>query len=218
MCLRIVVCAECKDSFRTAPAAMSADRPTLVYWEEEIPLDAFVSDGDESSPSKEKRSLFWNPKEHDTDTVIRLTQAQQPKARNVSPHPMRTDEWRIQLTSGERLLGTDSLDLKFSDNGFVKVLENRFTKLEASIGTWKMIPSGIRWELPVKMTTNNKNTTLHCHADLVLNKFGSKPHMVRGIITRDRYPDSMFPRHFLRPVVATFTSVGIGKDINHASN
>jgi hypothetical protein len=198
---------------------MSVDRPTLVYWEEEIvPSDTFASDCDDSSPPKEKRSLFWNPKEHDTDPGIQWARAQQQKAEKVSPHPMRTDEWRIHLKSGKRLFGTDSLDLHFSDNGFVKVLENPFAKLEASIGTWKVIPSGIRWELPVKMNTHDKNTTLHCHADLVLNPFGSKPHMVRGIIARDRYPDSTFPRHFLRPVVATFTSVGIGKDTAHVSN
>ena len=74
-----------------------------------------------------------------------------------------------------------------------------------------------------------RTTTLHYRADIHLNKFGERPRMFKGIITRDRYsiigdvPDrskkaSLFGRRLptrtslFRPVVATFEACGIGED------
>ena len=192
--------------FHDAPMAV---RSGLVYWEEEVPLVTAISN-DEASHKNEKRNILWNSKLHDIDPFLELPLKDRTHHTLPKLHPMRTDEWCIQLRSGRRLFGTNLMNLQFSDNGFVKLLNESSTIVEASIGRWKIIPSGIRWELPVK-TNNNKTTTLHCHADLVLNSFGSQPHMVRGIMTRDRFQDSFLPRHWLRPVVATFTSTGTGK-------
>lgn len=74
-----------------------------------------------------------------------------------------------------------------------------------------------------------RTTTLHYRADIHLNKFGERPRMFKGIITRDRYsiigdvPEgskkaSLFGRNLptrtslFRPVVATFEACGIGED------
>jgi hypothetical protein len=76
-----------------------------------------------------------------------------------------------------------------------------------------------------------RTTTLHYRTEIHLNKFGERPRMFKGIITRDRYsvigdrPDdtkkaaSIFgfknlpPRTMIfRPVVATFEAWGIGED------
>jgi hypothetical protein len=74
-----------------------------------------------------------------------------------------------------------------------------------------------------------RTTTLHYRADIHLNKFGERPRMFKGIITRDRYSvigdvpggpkkASFFGRSLptrtslFRPVVATFEACGIGED------
>ena len=75
-----------------------------------------------------------------------------------------------------------------------------------------------------------RTTTLHYRTDIHLNKFGERPRMFKGIITRDRYSGigdiqssgrkvwslfglSLPPTNSLfRPVVATFEACGIGED------
>ena len=75
-----------------------------------------------------------------------------------------------------------------------------------------------------------RTTTLHYRTDIHLNKFGERPRMFKGIVTRDRYEViggiqgdgkkvlslfglSLPPRGTLfRPVVATFEACGIGED------
>ena len=75
-----------------------------------------------------------------------------------------------------------------------------------------------------------RTTTLHYRTDIHLNKFGERPRMFKGIVTRDRYSVigggqgdenkvwslfglSLPPRATLfRPVVATFEACGMGED------
>lgn len=75
-----------------------------------------------------------------------------------------------------------------------------------------------------------RTTTLHYRTDIHLNKFGERPRMFKGIITRDRYAvigerldgtkkaPSLFGLSLptrtalFRPVVATFEACGIGED------
>lgn len=75
-----------------------------------------------------------------------------------------------------------------------------------------------------------RTTTLHYRTDIHLNKFGERPRMFKGIITRDRFSVigemqsddkkvwslfglSLPPRATIfRPVVATFEACGIGED------
>ena len=68
--------------------------------------------------------------------------------------------------------------------------------------------------------TAQTNTLLHFHADLHLSKFQNKPRMFKGTITRDRFVtlsedigNSMRGTGKLfRPVIGSFTAVGIGED------
>ena len=96
---------------------------------------------------------------------------------------------------------------------------NRVTK----IGKWKIDTSGISWSIPVHVKSSDsvsKRTTLHYHADIHLSKFQEQPRMFRGVITRDRFHDwalqiplmPKFEKNFFRPVIATFTAQGIGRD------
>ena len=63
---------------------------------------------------------------------------------------------------------------------------------------------------------SKRMTVLHYHADIHLNKFGERPRMFRGVITRDRH-SSFLPSNFLRPVVGTFSAEGIGHDTSDTS-
>jgi len=106
---------------------------------------------------------------------------------------------------------------KFSRNGCVLLSEKGDSNRITRIGRWHMDTHGISWVIPIR-TTNNKNTVLHYHADIHLNKFQKRPRMFRGQVTRDRFMDIKFtdkiciPKYIFRPVVATFTAEGIGKD------
>ena len=109
--------------------------------------------------------------------------------------------------------------MTFANNGYVKVSaadddqnrqglnDNSSSKIptlakKPLIGKWRIGHSGVAFDIPVQMSVtrklkgNNskvkepKMTTLHYHADIHLNKFGERPRMFRGVITRDRYVNS----------------------------
>lgn len=107
-------------------------------------------------------------------------------------------------------------------------------KNKPMVGKWRIGHSGIAFDVPVQVNVrrkkkggggsdddNNDNdkdnkmlsrmTVLHYHADIHLNKFGERPRMFRGVITRDRH-GSFLPPNFLRPVIGTFSAEGIGHD------
>ena len=65
------------------------------------------------------------------------------------------------------------------------------------VGKWKLGHSGVAFDIPVQVHVKRKSdnneqkmqsrvTVLHYHADIHLNKFGERPRMFRGVITRDR--------------------------------
>lgn len=167
--------------------------------------------------------------------------------RRPKPHPMRTDLWQLQfsvlpsLQQSRALLGlstqNNTIEMTFSENGFVRVESSKTNDIKQqgrhSIGKWKLHPSGLSWKIPVlsqptKVTTqeneddelesNQPTTTLYYHTDLILNPFGPRPTMVRGTVTRDRFASNPFlTKCWFRPVIATFTGVGIGQDTADAS-
>jgi hypothetical protein len=53
---------------------------------------------------------------------------------------------------------------------------------------------------------------MHPIQQLHWNTFGKQPRMLRGTVTRDRRTDSFMPPWLFRPVVATFTGIGVGED------
>lgn len=173
-------------------------------------------------------------------------------------HPIRTDEWLLNIQLSPFVFQTkkesiffgstkrkSSQILKFSNNGYV--LWNK------TIGKWSIDTSGISFSLPITLpeelhnhhnlelksplihtttttstddddedelefemdSMNGGNTKkivwVHYHADVHLHKFGQRPKMFRGVITRDRIKNGKNSQWF-RPVIATFTAIGIGKD------
>lgn len=207
----------------------------LVYWEEVIPEEPQLPVKKQSVP-KEKRKLLWNKDDTVYDPFSQSTFFPQVRRRKgKKPHPMRTNEWKLRLSYGKRnsLLLKQSVLLEFSKNGYVRVLQpssddthhtDDDNVVPTAVGTWKLLPSGISWNLPIGVdsmpvkndenqeSTKTDSTVLHYHADLHLNQFGERPRMVRGVVTRDRYPTSLFPKRLFRPVIATFSAEGIGQD------
>lgn len=123
--------------------------------------------------------------------------------------------------------------LNFARNGYVKVLggdqsynpQSPIRKNKAKVGKWRIGHSGVAFDIPIQVYDNHykskkessvdtmqpKLMVLRYHADIHLNKFGERPRMFRGVITRDRH-SSFLPPNFLRPVIGTFSAEGIGRD------
>ncbi|KAL7533304.1 hypothetical protein ACHAXR_005162, partial [Thalassiosira sp. AJA248-18] len=121
--------------------------------------------------------------------------------------------------------------MQFARNGYVKLLEDEGgsnptttgagKKKKPRVGKWRVAHSGVAFDIPVQINVKRKRggsnnnisrmTVLHYHADIHLNKFGERPRMFRGVITRDRH-SSFLPPNFLRPVIGTFSAEGIGHD------
>jgi len=125
--------------------------------------------------------------------------------------------------------------MQFARNGYVKILVDNHDidgkditlKKRPRVGKWRIGHSGVAFDIPVQISPRRKTggsseqqprlTTLHYHADIHLNKFGERPRMFRGVITRDRYATSFLPSNFLRPIIATFSAEGIGHDTSDTS-
>ncbi len=186
-------------------------------------------------------------------------------------HPMRTDEWLVEVRLSPFLILPRSIRreasllpqsfynnqsskkkslrqrrqlMKFGRDGFVLLLQEQGVpdeisgetnneeincrQIVTSIGKWQMNANGISWTMPTvsskQSDESNINTLLHFHADLHLSKFQNKPRMFKGTITRDRFSKkslkdktdedegSKGKRKLLRPVIASFTAIGIGQD------
>jgi hypothetical protein len=125
--------------------------------------------------------------------------------------------------------------MQFARNGYVKVMQDeqltannvdasfvstapsakKSKRGQAQVGKWRIGHGGVVFDVPVSVCLGgdeNHMTILHYHADIHLNKFGERPRMFRGVITRDRYNSSILPPNFLRPVIGTFSAQGIGHD------
>eukprot|EP00984_Skeletonema_dohrnii_P018216 scaffold8448_cov120-Skeletonema_dohrnii-CCMP3373.AAC.12 len=131
--------------------------------------------------------------------------------------------------------------MTFATNGYVKVSvkdddDNNNDRVDTTsssviqtlrnkprVGKWRIGHSGVAFDIPVQMSASRKSrgndgkvkepkmTVLHYHADIHLNKFGERPRMFRGVITRDRH-SSFLPPNLFRPVIGTFSAEGIGHD------
>lgn len=140
------------------------------------------------------------------------------------PHSLRMRTWKLNLAWKEGKRNRDStLVMEFDENGYVRCQHpNRSNHRKENdkdifddhvdndngptyvVGTWKLAPSGVVWEIVWD------GTVYSFFADLQVNPFGDYPKMFRGLVIRDR--SSFLPKRFLRPVVASFSGRGFGKD------
>ena len=110
------------------------------------------------------------------------------------------------------------------------------------IGAWELTSTGLAWSLPYRQTLNSDASRGRQHgrsrrhdeetkesllellffADFHLNPFGSQPRLTRGVILVGDRPGqvdadttgrrSLWGPQWFRPVVASFTGVGTGRD------
>jgi hypothetical protein len=192
-----------------ALSSSSTQQVDYLYWEEEIPNVA-SQDSKEEETQVKRRRLFWQGR-MDDKSLTGATDADGSSATTSrpEPHSMRTNEWQVKLSMSRKerhRLGihNKTIFLDFSETGHVRVM-NTNTSATLAIGTWKLLPSGIMWKFPIQQTDSSAITTIQCHADLILNPFGSRPRMVRGTMVKNC-------RKWFRPVVATFSAEGVGQD------
>ncbi|KAL7494138.1 hypothetical protein ACHAWT_002872 [Skeletonema menzelii] len=122
---------------------------------------------------------------------------------------------KVSVTDDDNNNDNDRIDTASS------VIESRRNK--PRVGKWRIGHSGVAFDIPVQMSVSRKNrdsgskvkepkmTVLHYHADIHLNKFGERPRMFHGVITRDRH-STFLPPNLFRPVIGTFSAEGIGHD------
>ena len=165
-----------------------------LYWEEEIPppVPSIVDNHESADNDKQRRPILqWRPLE-DRKHAIRRTNFQKKE-----PHPLRTNVWRIRLTSRNRKYIPDkSLIVEFDARGYCKVLQEGESNYPTStatpisendtpddriyrgcVGKWNMIPAGVWWNF----------SSLQFWAEVHLQPFADHPRMLRGIIVRERY-------------------------------
>ena len=128
--------------------------------------------------------------------------------------------------------------IRFHRNGYCKLLRNPYcpeqetlsSSIEKSsstlanvfphIGSWHISHGTVYWTIPIWVTIPcdehgedeniYKLTTLHYSAELHVNKFGKRPKMFKGIVTRDRF--DVKSKLNYRLVMTSFKGVGVGVD------
>ena len=95
-----------------------------------------------------------------------------------------------------------------NNNERINKRNNNGGSSKPKVGKWRIGHSGVAFDIPVQVMMNGNNrrrrgndnsssssssssrrrmtVVLHYHADIHLNKFGERPRMFRGVITRDR--------------------------------
>jgi len=98
---------------------------------------------------------------------------------------------KVSVTDDDNNNGND--DRIDNTSSMIQNLRNK-----PRVGRWGIGHSGVAFDIPVQMSASRKTrgndnkvkepkmTVLHYHADIHLNKFGERPRMFRGVITRDR--------------------------------
>eukprot|EP01084_Bolivina_argentea_P007286 13689_1 len=118
-------------------------------------------------------------------------------------HPLRTSQWRIC----RRHYGLPFC--RREENESVTFHRNfTLSTDQGRCGKWRADDGSVIW------TTHNegRNETRY-RAELFWNVFGDQPRMVRGTVSRDRRCVHL-PRWLFRPVIGSFTGVGVGRDTN----
>jgi len=169
------------------------------------------------------------------------TERKEPKASSSMkevPHPLRTNLWEInirwkgpaarrrRLKQNQKALldhslySSSKLVLEFDLSGFVRIRaksdgvtaeeEEEDAANWVATGKWSAdTPPLVTFSIPLPSDDNDETVLKHhFEADLHMNPFGKHAKFTRGVVVRDHA--NLSP--WFRPVVATFSGVGVGKD------
>jgi hypothetical protein len=213
----------------------------VMYWEEECSSSPFSNDkrdiafeekkNKDEMITKSRSSLISFSRESDLQQQLHQKRKQ---IHEVSmPHPLRTDEWHLTLNWRFRKHGhrRSQWYVEFHTNRFARVKETNHSSDDTNsrnsffgIGCWDLLPNGkLILSLPYNEESTHPSSQIKKDdnkdekhfsfnqiillADLHQNPFGLQPKLSRGIII---YIPSK--RSWLRPIIATFTANGVGKD------
>lgn len=152
----------------------------------------------------------------------------------VEQHLLRTNKWRFCLNwrkKGWNILPSlkgsnyETLQIDFNSNGYARISDScNSTNQCISYGRWELTQHG-KLILSIPYTNKVSKYCQHkflCHSDEIsstvfdeliftgdihLNPFGLQPKLTRGFVTLSKQCDTWH-----RPIVATFSASGIGKD------
>jgi hypothetical protein len=216
-------------SIHTSAFRLSSEDDIGITTREVVPtelqndIDPDLQDDDASSITQ-KRRLFWSGRmENGLDDGS--NKEKKKKKKPIQEHPLRTDLWNLHVTwlgifpnknSKERLRQSKTMQVEFHRNGYCRLCTFNDNKV-IGIGTWDLKPWGIWFSIPCDDYDYTFTVGLH------LNPFGKQPKLMQGTILKstskkeyDDEQDHMYvkkpDKKWFRPVVGTFSGVGIGID------
>ena len=178
-----------------------------VYWEEELPLgisstdcdnddeyDFATTDHAKNGQEQDRQIVLWGPLKFARPRMEHKVLCQK------SPHPLRTNLWRVNFTwRDRRFIPDQTIIMEFDPRGYCRVTNqqhgannitatmipscsrrdnpNQDPMYQDCVGTWNMIPSGVLWNF----------SKLQFWAEVHLQPFANHPRMFRGVIVRERY-------------------------------
>lgn len=182
---------------------------------------------DELNHKANKRQWFWSGRLDDADDASKKMK----KKSIIEEHPLRTDTYDLHVTwfpvvgrqsllpnksnNHKSLRQSKKLRVEFHRNGHCR-MSYASNKAVVGIGTWNVKPWGVWFSIPCDGYEYTFTAGLH------LNPFGKQPKFMQGSIVRkspsafDNEQDPTFvkkpKKQWFRPVVGTFSGVGVGID------
>lgn len=142
----------------------------------------------------------------------------------VLEHPLRTDLYELNVSwmgFKERFRKSypKTIQIEFHPNGFCRLNDGTSSSSISDIGTWKVFPWGLWFNIHHDGFDYTFNAAVH------LNPFGKHPKLMQGTIIKcrntighqdDDEQDEVFVKaskvKWFRPVVGKFSGIGIGTD------
>lgn len=188
----------------TIPRTLNVSRRSTMYVWSVLWLLARLSTAYKSPPSTSERTLVWEeevpaPSKDEEEQRNKPAQRklQNPAAASPQkPHPLRTAQWKVYL-HGKWRGAAREIAIEFADNGYLRCDGGDL------VGRWNLTPTGMTWS--VELESSGQLVEYSFYADLHPNPFGRHPRMTRGVIIEES-------RHWFRPVVGTFSAIGVGED------
>ena len=171
----------------------------LILWEEEEQDVKRQSDVVEAT---DRRRMWWIGRLPDLVKEPHLKKTFRRK-KTPEPHPLRMESFQIHLNWKKDRRRKSTMHLEFNENGYLRAVLDDANPV---IGTWRLSSCGLSWDLCLHH--EDPTRTLHFYADLHVNPFGNHPKLTRGMVLGD-YSTG---RKWFRPVVATFSGIGVGTD------
>lgn len=158
-----------------------------TVWREVLPKTP-TKEFDRDTPVR--KGILWFGGSINDDVIE--NRKQEKNSKEEQQHPLRTDLWKLKVSwmgRKERVLRYPKiLQIEFDPNGYCRLYtnpddnNNESTTTISDIGTWKVFPWGVCFQI------HHDGWDYTFNADLHLNPFGKYPKLMQGTIKK--YPNS----------------------------